>query len=472
MSISTYQPESRNLNSTHSRLTAYSLFRKSGFFAWQEYWRDRGTDVFEASKDFQLGILERIQGYQIPVIQLDQRNGREAICLIFEKVNTGGKRLDTFELLTASYAADEFDLREDWSGPLNKSKPGRRERILGSTNRIDVLSGVFSTDFLQACALLHTCEERLLRERDGVEDRLLPQVSCKRDVLLSLPLQAYKQYADLVEDGFREAASFLHEHKIISQRDVPYAPLLVGLAAMFAILRRQGRTVSAEDKKKIERWFWSVTLGEVYGSATDTLLARHVPELVRWISDTGPAPEIVGDSTFQQERLRSLRGRQSAAYKAIHVLLMGYGLGCRDFITGKPTDVMTFFNDRIDVHHIFPRAWCKKNGIPERVLNSIVNKTPLSAVSNRIIGGDAPSLYLKRIEARYNMTSEAVDDILRTHLIEPELLRNDDFEAFFGARIEALSCIVSEAMGKPVVKDQGANEEERDVGEPEEDDGD
>ena len=213
-----------------------------------------------------------------------------------------------------------------------------------------------------------------------------------------------------------------------------------------------------------------MTLGEIYGSATDTLLARHVPELVGWISNTGPAPDILGDATFQQERLRSLRGRYSAAYKAIHVLLMEYELGCRDFITGKTTGVMTFFNDRIDVHHIFPRAWCKRNGIPDSVFNSIVNKTPLSAATNRFIGGDAPSSYLKRIERRYSLSSEALDTILRTHLIEPEHLRNDNFEAFFNARIEALSDIVSKAMGKPVVKDQGTNEDERDAEEPAQDD--
>ena len=437
---------------------------------WEDYWRKRGENVRDWKRNFNLEVVRRIQEYQIPVIQLDQRNGREAICLIFEKVNTGGKRLDTFELLTAIYAAEEFDLREDWSGPLDKSEPGRRERILGSPNRIHVLGGVYSTDFLQACALFHTREERLGKERDGVEDRLLPQVSCNREALLALPLEAYKKYADAVESGFGETASFLHEHKIISRKDIPYAPILVGLAATFAILARDGRTVSAEDKTKIERWFWSVTLGEIYGSATETLLARHVPELVSWISNTGPAPDILGDATFQQERLKSLRGRYSAAYKAIHVLLMGYELGCRDFITGKTTGVMTFFNDRIDVHHIFPRAWCKKNGIPDRVFNSIVNKTPLSAASNRFIGGDAPSSYLKRIERRHAMSSEALDAILRTHLIEPEHLRNDDFEAFFNARIEALSDIVSKAMGKPVVKDQGTNEDERDVEEPTDDD--
>ena len=447
------------------------VFNHTLWFPWLEswggYWLGRGRDVSDWKMKFHQ-VISRIAGYQIPVIQLDQRNGREAICLIFEKVNTGGKRLDTFELLTAIYAADEFDLREDWSGPLDKSKPGRRERILGSPNPIDVLRGVSSIDFLQACTLIHTREGHLAKERDGVEDRLLPQVSCNREALLILPLEAYKKYADAVESGFREAASFLHEHKVISRKDVPYAPLLVGLAATFAILGREGRNVSAIDKAKIERWFWCVTLGEVYGSATDTLLARHVPELVRWINNTGSAPNILGDSIFQQDRLRSLRGRQSAAYKAIHVLLMGYG--CRDFVTGKTTGVMTFFNDRIDVHHIFPRAWCKRNGISDSIFNSMVNKTPLSAATNRFIGGDAPSSYLKRIENRYEMSSEALDAILRTHLIEPEHLRNDDFEAFFSARIEALSIIVSKAMVKSVVKDQGTNEAERDVDESMEDD--
>lgn len=437
---------------------------------WEYYWREQGKDVRDWRKEFTLGIVRQIQEYAIPVIRLDQKNGREAICLIFEKVNTGGRPLDTFELLTAIYAAEEFDLREDWSGPLDKSKPGRWEKLLGSPNRVDVLSGVSSIDFLQACTLIHTREVRLARERDGVEDRLLPQVSCNRETLLALPLDAYKKYADAVESGFREAASFLHELKVISQYDVPYAPLLVGLAATFAILGQEKRVISARDRRKIKRWFWSVTLGEVYGSATDTLLARHVPELIRWISDIGQAPDVLGATAFQQERLRSLRSRRSAAYKAIHVLLMGYNLGCRDFITDKTTGVMTFFKDKIDIHHIFPVAWCKRKRIEASVYNSIVNKTPLSAATNRFIGGDPPSKYLKRIEKRFGLSSEDLDDILRTHLIEPAHLRNDDFEAFFNTRIEALSDIVSKAMGKPVVKEQGTNEVERDVEIPEEED--
>ncbi len=55
-----------------------------------------------------------------------------------------------------------------------------------------------------------------------------------------------------------------------------------------------------------------------------------------------------------------------------------------------------------------------------------------------------------------------VFDILRSRLIEPEHLRNDDFEAFFNGRMRALSEIVADTMGKPVVAEAGTDETERD----------
>ena len=163
----------------------------------------------------------------------------------------------------------------------------------------------------------------------------------------------------------------------------------------------------------------------------------------------GHDPEHSTRPSFQQERLRSLRFRVSAAYKGIHALLMRHG--CRDFKTNRPADIMTFFNDRIDIHHIFPQAWCKKMGIEPAVFNSIVNKTPLSRASNISIGGDAPSLYLRRIEQQEHVSSTVLDEILRSHLIEPKYLRCDDFKSFFAARLQALSGLVADAMDKPVI---------------------
>ena len=194
------------------------------FYDWRDYWRERGEDVQDLERDFDRGVIDRIARYKMPLIRLDRKNSREAICLVFEKVNVGGKKLDAFELLTAIFAASDYDLRQDWNGSVDKSQIGRRERIIGSPNPRDVLTQIKSTDFLQACTLLHTRNRRLARSAEGVEGRELPRISCNRDSLLALPLAGYLDHADAVEAGIMEAGSFLNEQKIIWHKDVPYPP--------------------------------------------------------------------------------------------------------------------------------------------------------------------------------------------------------------------------------------------------------
>ncbi len=428
-----------------------SFDNRDWFFEWQKYWRDKGKGFFDLEEGFH-DIIKKIEMYQMPLIRLDQDNSRAAICLIFEKVNVGGKQLDVFDLLTAIFAASDFDLRSDWYGPDDSSATGRRDRIVGYPSPRDVLTKIKGDDFLQACTLLHTRKRKLECAAKGVEKKNLPGISCNRDALLALPLANYRRHADAVEDGMKNAATFLNEHKIIWHKDVPYNTLTVGLASTFAILGQDAHTPSASEK--IERWFWSVALGELYGSSTETRLARDVPELVSWIQDQGPKPRTLDEAVFNQERFYSLRARTSAAYKSIHALLMR---NCRDFVTGQPVEIISFFDHQIDIHHIFPRNWCEKRNILPRNFNSIINKTPLSKTTNRSIGGESPSAYLKKIEDK-GVDGSILDDILRSHLIEPEHLRNDDFDSFFATRMRALSKLVEGAMGKKVVTENEADE--------------
>ncbi|MFC7540717.1 DUF262 domain-containing protein [Siccirubricoccus deserti] len=74
---------------------------------------------------------------------------KEAVCRVFEKVNTGGVPLTAFELLTATYAADGFNLREDWYGVSRPGQrhPGRAARLAEAGR---VLRAIENTDFLQA----------------------------------------------------------------------------------------------------------------------------------------------------------------------------------------------------------------------------------------------------------------------------------------------------------------------------------
>jgi len=429
-------------------------------FAWVAHWQNRNAETWSLSEAFFNGPVGRLKGYDMPIIALDKDNSRAAICTVFEKVNVGGKKLDAFELVTAIYAADNFDLREDWDGQHHPTRTaGRRQRMISEQNPRDVLANLTSVDFLKACSLLHTRARRVAEAAKGMSGSALPQIACTRDAILALPLGGYQAHAAQVEAGFIEAARFLNSRKIIWRWDVPYPDQTTVLAALYATLGSKAKTAAAE--ARISRWFWSVAFGELYGSATDSRLARDLPELAAWIADDGPLPRACEEALFRKDRLRSLRSRNAAAYKALHALLMKQG--CRDFITGHQADLMTFFSDKIDIHHVFPKSWASKRGIPPHVFNAVVNKTPLSAASNKSIGGDAPSVYLRRIERDKGLSAEMLDDILRSHLIEPDTLRRDDFDAFFAARSDALSGLVAGAMEKDVVRSEGSNEPERDL---------
>ena len=65
-------------------------------------------------KKFRAEVIETITSYKLPVITLGKDTPREAVCKVFENVNTGGVPLTVFELVTATYATYEFDLRKDW----------------------------------------------------------------------------------------------------------------------------------------------------------------------------------------------------------------------------------------------------------------------------------------------------------------------------------------------------------------------
>ncbi|QHG14977.1 hypothetical protein [Nostoc sp. ATCC 53789] len=78
-------------------------------------------------------------------------------------------------------------------------------------------------------------------------------------------------------------------------------------------------------------------------------------------------------------RLGTLRSRTSAAYKGINTLIQREG--SQDFFwksTIRDLDESDWEEHRLDIHHIFPKSWCDKQGIPASRYNSILNKTPIS----------------------------------------------------------------------------------------------
>ena len=64
--------------------------------------------------------------------------------------------------------------------------------------------------------------------------------------------------------------------------------------------------------------------------------------------------------------------------------------------------------------------------------------------------------------------SSVLDANLQTHLIEPQQIRADDFEAFFRTRQESLLSVIQSVMGKALVRDPSEEWIPDDVGDDDE----
>lgn len=368
-------------------------------------------------------VIMPTQQYQMPVILLDKSTPKEAVCQVFENVNTGGVSLTVFELVTAIFAMDDFPLRKDWEE--------RRSKYFSD----DLLSNVTATDFLTSLTLLSSFEA------GGT-------VSCKKKDVLSLSLSEYKKYADSLCEGFTTAEKLLKEERIFASRDLPYSTQLIPLSAICTVLLDGNKIHTTTVKNMVKQWYWCGVFGELYGSANETRYANDIVQVVEWISENGDLPKTVTDFYFNPMRLLGLQSRQSAAYKGIMALVLKNH--ARDFISGEEMDFSTYSDEKIDIHHIFPKDYCISMHYDKNKWNSIVNKTPISASSNREIGGHAPSVYLEKLEKKGSVSVEDLDGYVETHWIDHNLLRNDDFQNFFIDRAKKLLRAIEQATGRVI----------------------
>ena len=394
--------------------------------SWQNeyyaYYKYDSLIIQEFTKFNNIIVMPTMQ-YKMPVILLDKNTPKEAVCQVFENVNTGGVSLTVFELITAIFAMDDFELRKDWET--------RKEKYFSG----DLLNVISATDFLTACTLLSTYK------KGGT-------VSCKKKDVLNLTLDEYKKYADDLSDGFVEAEKILEEERIFSSKDLPYTTQFIPLAVLCTILAENNQIKVTNIKNKIKQWYWCGVFGEMYGGANETRYVLDVVGVMDWLKDDNKLPKTVQDSYFNPRRLLSLQSRLSAAYKGIMALILKNH--CQDFISGREMDFTAYKAENIDIHHVFPRDYCEKQGYDKAKWNSVVNKTPITYSTNREIGGVAPSVYLAKIALKGQVAADALDSYLETHWLDVNACRSDDFQEHIINRAKMLLDAIEKATGKTI----------------------
>lgn len=394
---------------------------------YKEY-HDYEKEYMERYKRFRIEVIETITGYKLPVITLGKETPREAVCKVFENVNTGGVALTVFELVTATFATYEFDLRKDWEKC--------RDIIWGKDEPLntDVMKGVDETAFL-ATITLYT---NYLAET---------ATTCKKKDVLALKFESYQANKAAVLEGYKMVRKFLFSQYVFRMRDLPYTTQLIPLAAICAAIGKSTFELPSTQNILI-RWFWCGIMGEMYGGANETRFANDIEDVVAAIKRKDSMNRTINAAYFSATRLISLQTRNSAAYKGIMALV--YRESCRDLMKGTTMDIVKSMDGSPDIHHIFPEAYCTKQRYPKEKWNSIINKTPLLPESNRQIGGEAPSKYSQRILKAAEIDEEQLKIRVESHLIDYDAFIQDDFDTYFIERAKAILSVIEKAMGKTI----------------------
>ncbi|MBQ0090440.1 MAG: DUF262 domain-containing protein [Prevotellaceae bacterium] len=386
-------------------------------------------------KQFRAEVVDTITGYKLPVITLGKETPREAVCKVFENVNTGGVALTVFELVTATFATYEFDLRQDWEIC--------RDAIWGKGEPLntDVMYGVDETAFLTAITLYTSYFAETM-------------TTCKKKDVLALSFDSYQKNKAAILEGFKMARKFLFSQYVFRMRDLPYTTQLIPLAAICAVIGKSSFNLP-QTQNILSRWFWCGIMGEMYGGANETRYANDIEDVVATIQGRESLNRTVNAAYFSATRLISLQTRNSAAYKGIMALV--YRESCRDFMKGTTMDIVKSMDESPDIHHIFPEAYCIKHGYRKEKWNSIVNKTPLLPESNRQIGGEAPSKYSQKILKAAQIDETQLKDRVESHLVNYDAFIEDDFDTYFVDRAKSLLKAIEAAMGKHV-SDKGSEQ--------------
>lgn len=355
-------------------------------------------------------VFETMRNYQIPLVIVDRGDSTEAICRIFETINSTGTRLTTFDLAVARFFPSP-DLHNLWQQ--SKAKHAVLERFSAEGERV-----------LQVVAI-----------DSGYEQRTY--VEPTRGTLLNLTGADIAARWEECGDALAQALSWVEMHGAapgLLSNDA----LLVPLAYFLGKVTNQWKALNPSYNTILERWYFSHSLQQGARQASNYKIGQTVSALHKWLTE-GVLPDM---PTVRMSRTEVLRlAKTDARYQAILSLLRwksGNDLWTEDLLK----------SDDVEDHHIFPAALAKRDRVSRRLLDSVANRLLVSRATNRNLSDRLPRDYIGKLlrDAEKTGTLGAKIDQLRSVCIPADssidaflnLLEPDNLERFLERRAELI----------------------------------
>lgn len=371
-------------------------------------------------------IFETIRNFQIPLVIIDRGEGVEAICRIFETINSTGTRLTTFDLAVARFHPSP-DLKQQWSIAFEKFPILRNFKVEGERS-------------LQTIALM------LAAKNDSTPE-------ATRGVLLSLKQEQLHSLWDSAIDSLARAYELV-ESEGATPELLANERLLIPIAMFFHTTKNDElwKRRNPGHLDVLKRWYFGHSLQQGARQAANYRIAQTAAELIRFVkNDAAPSiPEV----KLTTDTILSLSTTDSR-YKAIHAILRAQYK--RDILTGEQVGYV-----EVEDHHIFPAATAKRGGaVTRKKLDSIANRIIVAKNTNRTLGSQTPSEYIGNIiagaerngtlKSQLKIFADACFPFCESATSLLNALKPDNAEEFLNARANIILRKISDLMGDKLV---------------------
>jgi len=338
------------------------------------------------------------RSYNLSVVEVREMELGNAI-EIFERINKGGVRLGTFDLVVASTWSETFDLKVEYE---------KLREELKAMNYGSLPPEVVS----QTIALI------------------LKKFSTRAHQLSIDGKQLENEWKE-IDTAIRSALSYMRNNfGAYSIEFLPY-PSMTALVA-YAFYQVKGRSLTPHLSATIDQWYWKSALNERYSATLENKLGDDRRDI---IDKALRGEEVrIENPSLSAERILSvsISNRSSIRNAFFCMLALKHP---KHFKTGERIaliDVLTSYG-AIEKHHVFPRAFLRDNSIGNE--NTISNFCFIPAELNKEITDRKPSDYF----ADYNQQNNTFDNTLASHLlVYNQVIKDDNYSVFLSERANSI----------------------------------
>lgn len=305
-------------------------------------------------------LIAAFTQYKLPVVTLKDLTIEE-VCPIFERINSSGTRLSTYDLMVAATWAEDFDLNEKVSAILASVEA----KGYGETERSTILKSVSAVH-------LGSIQDKALRELRNLS-------TAQIDGLASRTEAALKHAVDALSTQFK-----IHSWDFLS-----YEAVLIITTYIF----RETKHLTAEQSARLRQWFWRASFGERYKVGGENFVSKDLEIVAGYVLAGSGEAEQFGSVPHAGEWGKTQFKSNVSRSRAFILALAA--AAPRNLPNGMNVDVqhaLSSYNKK-EYHHVFPRAYLKAigEGDSSNVLGNIVM---LTSSSNKSISDNPPSKYV------------------------------------------------------------------------------